>query len=148
MQDERTALPSLHRSIDTIIIHQWVMMHLDNLENTRYVQLEKGVYSEQGLGCVSTRLCISFSFCVSQQRGTATQATGVRRSYRRLAGAIPLVVGDTPHGWAAPRAAAQRRGQVALPMDTFWDTLPTGTPGPGGCDTAFPSTCRSGLGGT
>ena len=62
--------------------------------------------------------------------------------------AIPLVVRDTPHGWAAPRAAAQRRGHVALPMDTCGDTLPPGTPRPGGRDTAFPSTCGSGLRGT
>ena len=84
----------------------------------------------------------------AKQSGPATQATRVRRSYRRLAGAIPLVVRDTPHGWAAPRAAAQRRGHVALPMDTCGDTLPPGTPGPGGRDTAFPSTCGSGLRGT
>ena len=42
----------------------------------------------------------------AKQRGPATQATRMGRSYRRLAGAIPLVVRDTPHGWAAPRAAA------------------------------------------
>ena len=29
--------------------------------------------------------------------------------------------------------------------DTCGDTLPPGTPGPGGLDTAFPSTCGSGL---
>ena len=84
----------------------------------------------------------------AQQTGPATQATRVRPSYRRLAGAIPLVVRDTPHGWAAPRAAAQRRGHVALLMDTWGDTLPPGTPGPVGRDTAFPSTCGSGLRGT
>ena len=78
----------------------------------------------------------------------ATQATRVGRSYRRLAGAIPLVVRDTPHGWAAPRAAVQRRGHVALPMDTCGDTFPPGTPGLGGRDTAFSSTCGSGLRGT
>ena len=57
----------------------------------------------------------------------------------------PPVVRDTPHGWAAARASAQRRGHVALTMDTSGDTLPPGTPGPGGRDTAFPSTCGSGL---
>ena len=81
----------------------------------------------------------------AKQRGPATQATRVRHSYRRLAGAILLVVRDTPHGWAAPRAAAQRRGNVALPMATCGDTLPPGPHEPGGCDNAFPSTCRSGL---
>ena len=84
----------------------------------------------------------------AKQSGPATQATRVRRSYCRLSGAVPLVVRNTPHGSAAPRAAAQRRGHVALPMDTCGDTLPAGTPGPGGRDTAFPSTCGSGLRGT
>ena len=51
----------------------------------------------------------------AKQSGPATQVTRVRRSYRRLAGAIPLVVRDTPHGWAAPRAAAQRRGMWPYP---------------------------------
>ena len=77
----------------------------------------------------------------AKQSGPATQTTRVGRSYLRLAGAIPLVVRDTPHGWAAPRAAAQRRGHVALPMDTCGDTLPPGTH-------AFPSTCGSGSRGT
>ena len=84
----------------------------------------------------------------AKQRGTATQATGVRRSYRRLAGAIPPVVRNTPNGMAAARAAAQRRGHVTLPMDTCGDTLRPGTPGLGGCDTAFPKTCGRGLRGT
>ena len=84
----------------------------------------------------------------AKQRGPATQAIRVRRSYRRLAAAIPLVVRDTPHGWAARRAAMQRKGHVALPMDICGDTLPPGTPGPGGRDTAFSSTCGSGLRGT
>ena len=84
----------------------------------------------------------------AKQSEPATAATRVRRSYRRLAGAIPLVVRDTPHGWAAPRAAAQRRGQLALPMDTCGDTLPPGTHGPGGRDNAFPSTWGSGSRGT
>ena len=34
---------------------------------------------------------------------------------------------------------------MALPMDTCGDTLPPWTPGPGGRDTAFPSTCGGGL---
>ena len=48
-------------------------------------------------------------------------------------------------GWAAPRAAAQRRGHVALPMDTCGDTLPPGTHGPGGRDDAFPKHMRERL---
>ena len=84
----------------------------------------------------------------AKQSGLATQATRVRRSYRREAGAIPLVVRDTPHGWAAPKAAAESRNHVPLPMDTRGDTLSSGTPGPAGRDTAFTSTGGSGLRGT
>ena len=84
----------------------------------------------------------------ARQSGPATQITRVRWSYRRQAGAIPLVVRDTPHGWAAPRAASQRRGHVALPMDTCGDTLPPGTHGPGGRDNVFRSVCGSGSRGT
>ena len=40
----------------------------------------------------------------AKQRGPATRVTGVRRTYRRLAGEIPPVVRDTPHGWAAPQS--------------------------------------------
>ena len=72
----------------------------------------------------------------ARQSGPATQTTRVRRSYRRQAGAIPLVVRDTPHARAAPRAAAQKRGHVALPMDTCGDTLPPGTHAPGCHDNA------------
>ena len=84
----------------------------------------------------------------AKQRGPATQGTRVRPSYRRRAGAIPLVVRDTPHGSAATRAAAERRGHVALPRDTCGDTLPPGTPRLDGRNTAFASTCGSGLEGT
>ena len=45
MQDERTTLKLLHKSIDTIIIEQWVMMHLDHTQNIQYLRPEKGVYS-------------------------------------------------------------------------------------------------------
>ena len=45
MQDDRTNLQSLHKSMDTIIIEQWVMMHLDHPNNIHYVRPEKGVYS-------------------------------------------------------------------------------------------------------
>ena len=84
----------------------------------------------------------------AKQRGPGPQSTGVRRSYRRLAGAIPPVVRDTPYSWAASRAAAHMRGHMTLPTDTGGDTLHAATPGPRGSDTAFPSTCRSGLRGT
>ena len=79
----------------------------------------------------------------AKQRGPATGATGVRRLYRRLAAAIPPLVRDTPHGWAAPRAAAHRRGYVTVATDTCRDNLPPGKPGPGGRKTAFQSTCGS-----
>ena len=81
----------------------------------------------------------------AKQRGPATQATGVRRSYGKLAGAILPVVRDTPYAWSAARAAAHRRGHVTLPTDTCGDNLPPRTPGPGGHYTAFPSTRGSGL---
>ena len=84
----------------------------------------------------------------AKQRWPANQATGVRWSYRRLMGAISLVVRDTPHGLAAPRAAAQTRGHVALPMDTCGTTLSAGTTRLGGRNNALPSTCKSGLRGT
>ena len=37
MQDERTTLQWLQKLIDTIIIEQWVMMHLDHPQNIQYV---------------------------------------------------------------------------------------------------------------
>ena len=84
----------------------------------------------------------------AKQIGPATQAKAVRRSYRRLAGAIPPMVRHTPYGWAASTAAAQWRGHVTLSTDTCVDTLPPETSGLGGCNTAFPITCGSGLRGT
>ena len=45
MQDERTTLQSLQKSIDTIIIEQWLMMHLGHPQNIQYVRPEKGVCS-------------------------------------------------------------------------------------------------------
>ena len=62
MQDEKTTLQSLQKSIDTIIIYQCVMMHLDHSPDSEYVRPEKGVYHRQGLGCISTRLRDTFSF--------------------------------------------------------------------------------------
>ena len=44
MQEAKTTLQSLQKSIDTIIIEQWVMMHLDHPQNNQYVRPEKGVY--------------------------------------------------------------------------------------------------------
>ena len=44
MQDERTTLQSLQKSIDTIIIQQWAVMHLDHQRHNQYVRPEKGVY--------------------------------------------------------------------------------------------------------
>ena len=62
MQEEKTTLQSLQKSIDTIIIEQWVSMHLDHPHNIQYVRPEKGVCHQQGPGCVSTWLRYTFSF--------------------------------------------------------------------------------------
>ena len=64
MQEEKTTLQSLQKLIDTIIIEQWVSMHLDHPHNGQYVTLEIGVCHRQGLGCVSTWLRHTFSFSV------------------------------------------------------------------------------------
>ena len=45
IQDDRANLHSLQKSIDSIIIEQWVMMHLDHPNNIQYVRPGKGVYS-------------------------------------------------------------------------------------------------------
>ena len=45
MQDDRTNLQSLQKWIDTIIIEQWVMVHLDHQNNSYYIRPAKGVYS-------------------------------------------------------------------------------------------------------
>ena len=41
MQDERTTLQWLQKLIDTIIIEQWVMMHLDHPQNIQYIRPER-----------------------------------------------------------------------------------------------------------
>ena len=58
MQEEKTTLQSLQKSIDTTIIEQWVSMHLDHLHNGQYIRPEKG------LGCVSTWVRYTFPFSV------------------------------------------------------------------------------------
>ena len=62
----------------------------------------------------------------ARQSGPATQATRVRRSYRRLAGAIPLVVRDTPHGRPREGACGRTHGHMWGHSPT-WDTW-TGWP--------------------
>ena len=64
MQEEKTTLQSLQKLVDTIIIEQWVSMHLDPPQNGQYVPPEKGVCHQQDLGCVSTWLRYTFSFSV------------------------------------------------------------------------------------
>ena len=64
MQEEKTTLKSLQKLFDNIIFEQWVSMHLDHRRKGQYVRREKGVYHRQGLGCVSTWLRYTFSFCV------------------------------------------------------------------------------------
>ena len=51
----------------------------------------------------------------AKQRDPATQATGLRRLYRRLAGAIAPVVRDTPQGWAAPQSRRPKEGACGPP---------------------------------
>ena len=59
MRDERTTLQPLQKSIDTIIIEHWVMMHLDHPQNIQYVRPEKGV-------CIANKACVVFPHgCVS-----------------------------------------------------------------------------------
>ena len=87
----------------------------------------------------------------AKQRGPATGATGVRRSYhrmRRIAAAIPPVVRDTPYGWAASRAACPQEAACDPGQEHVSGHPSTGTAGRGGGSTAFPSTCGSGLRGT
>ena len=61
----------------------------------------------------------------AKQSGPATQATRVRRSYRRQAGAIPLVVRDTPHGWAAPQSCRPKEGACGPTHGHMWGHPPT-----------------------
>ena len=43
MQEERTTLKLLQKSLDNIILEQWVSMHLDDPGNGQYVRSEKVV---------------------------------------------------------------------------------------------------------
>ena len=61
----------------------------------------------------------------AKQSGPATQATRVRRSYRRQAGAIPLVVRDTPHGWAVPQSCRPKEGACGPTHEHMWGHPPT-----------------------
>ena len=71
MQEEKTTLKSLQKSFDTIILEQWVLMHLDHLENGQYVPSGKGVYRRLGLGPVSTGLRNTLSVFVPYARTCA-----------------------------------------------------------------------------
>ena len=44
MQEEKTTLKLLQKSFETIILEQWVSMHLDQPGNGQYVRPDKGVY--------------------------------------------------------------------------------------------------------
>ena len=64
MQEEKATLKSLQKSFDTIILEQWVSMHLDHSGNGQYVPPWKGVYHRQG--CVFLHGCAKsspFLFC-------------------------------------------------------------------------------------
>ena len=56
----------------------------------------------------------------AKQRGPTTQATGLRRSYRRLAGAIPPVVIVTPIGRAAPPTCRPKKGPCGPTHGHMW----------------------------
>ena len=43
-QEKKTTLQSLQKMIGTIIIEQWVSMHLDHPHNGQYLRAQKGVY--------------------------------------------------------------------------------------------------------
>ena len=43
MQEEKTTVKSLQKSLDNIILEQWVSVHLDHPGNGQYVPPEKGV---------------------------------------------------------------------------------------------------------
>ena len=43
MQEEKTAVKSLQKSFDNIILEQWASVHLDDLGNGQYVPSEKSV---------------------------------------------------------------------------------------------------------
>ena len=60
MQKGKTTLRLLQESFNTIILEQWVPLHL----NGQCVRPEKVVYRQQGLGYVSKRLRDTFSFSV------------------------------------------------------------------------------------
>ena len=79
MQEEKTTLKSMHKSFDTIIIEQWVSMHLAHPGNGQHVRPEKGVYHRQGLRVMFLHGCATpspFPFCspghAQPQRGCCT----------------------------------------------------------------------------
>ena len=59
-----------------------------------------------------------------KQRGPAPRATGVRRTYRRLAGAIPPMVRDTPHGLAGRQSRRPMEGACCPTRGQVWGYLP------------------------
>ena len=64
MQEEKTTLKSLPNSIDDIILHQWVSMHLDHPHNGQYVRPEKGVCHQRDVGSASALVRRTFSISV------------------------------------------------------------------------------------
>ena len=74
MQDERTTLQSLQKSIDTIIIEQWVVMHLDHPQNIQYVRPEKGVYGPELCFHTAVYLFLLLCFVAKDMRTRAEVA--------------------------------------------------------------------------
>ena len=60
----------------------------------------------------------------AKQRGPAAQATGVRRSYHRLAVPLPPAVRDTPYGWAAPERSRQKEWTCGPTHRHIWGHPP------------------------
>ena len=77
----------------------------------------------------------------AKQRHPTNPVIAVRRSLDQH----PLWWGILHMAGKPIQAAAQRRGGVALPINTGGDASSPRTPGPGGCNSAFASTCESGL---
>ena len=64
MQEEKTTLKSLPKSIDDIILDQWVSMHLDHPHNGQNVRPGKGVYHRRDVGSASAFVRRTFSISV------------------------------------------------------------------------------------
>ena len=67
----------------------------------------------------------------AKQQEPGTQPTGVRRSYRKLAGPIPSVVTDTPNRWAGPYSCGTKERACGPTNGQYWGDPPTWDTWPG-----------------